>query len=103
MIDEVHPHDDTILRSSYCPVNFDGKWKSLEYCHCVNDSVSKELEMVGYTGVCESKIDYYVRTHDKSIEIPLGIGTEKKLRKYTDSILIVPDSLYTEKLGYFGK
>lgn len=103
MIDEVHPHDDIILRSSYCPVNFDGKWKSLEYCHCVNDSVSKELEMVGYTGVCESKIDYYVRTHDKSVEIPLGIGAEKKLRKYTDSILIVPDSSYNEKLGYFGK
>lgn len=103
MIDEIHPDDDIHFRSSYNPVGFDGKWKSLEYCHCVNDSVSKELEMVGYTGVCESKIDYYVKTRDNSVEIPLSISAEKKLRKCTDSILVIPDSSYSEKLGYFGK
>lgn len=103
MIDNVHTINAVPVRENISPIDSSGEWKSDMYCHCVNESIAKGLEIVGFVGILRSKLDSYLLTKDKTIEIPLNQYADKKFSKYNDTnILIVPDNLYNEELGYFG-
>lgn len=103
MIDFVHTINAVPVRENISPVDNNGVWKSDMYCHCVNESIAKALEITGFVGILESKINRYLETKDKRMEIPLNQYAEKKFKKYGDTnILIIPDSKYSEELGYFG-
>ena len=85
------------------------------YCNNVNTSLANALEIVGYVGVLQSKIQYYLKTNDKSVEIPIvGRKDTRDDSLYVNKIkfspyrveeegkvqfYIIPDNLYSNEMG----
>lgn len=112
IIDRVHPEYDGKI-ADFSPLTQDGLWKTKLFCNCSRSSISESLKIVGYTAILRSKVDYYLKTGDSGVEIPvayLKINRKNLVPKYKeghegnkDYILfyIVEDDHYSEELGVF--
>lgn len=114
IIDSVHDNFELIKAERFSPF-LNGEWKQKMYCNNVNTSLANALEIVGYVGILQSKIQYYLKTNDKSVEIPI-IGRKDtrddslyankiKFSPYRDreegkvQFYIIPDNLYSNEMG----
>lgn len=104
MINQIHSSDDVPTRTAFSPINQNGLWKYKEYCHNVETSIPKELEFAGFTGILQSKIDEYLTTNNRDIEIPISEFAGRKLAKHPQNpnICIIPNNLYNNEIGFFG-
>lgn len=106
IIDEVHDEFNIQEAKRFSPT-IDGVWKQKIYCNNVNDSIGKALEITGSVGVLMSKVQYYLKTMDKGVEIPI-MGTKignVQLQPYKENedgytmFYIVPDYAYSNEFG----
>ena len=112
IIDRVHPSYEA-KTADFSPTTQSGAWKSKMFTNCARSSICESLKIVGYVAILRSKVDYYLKTGDTGVEIPIHypkigkrtlIGHYKPGHDGDDDYLmfyIVEDEHYSDEIGAF--
>jgi hypothetical protein len=71
IIDAVHPDYEAKV-ADFSPITKSGVWKSKMFTNCSRSSICESLRISGFVAVLRSKVDYYIKTGDTGVEIPIS-------------------------------